>query len=170
MGSTLIVDNIQGATTAANVKLPAGCIVGYKFVNSATNTDITSSSFSDLNGMSITYAAKYSTSYLVFLVSYHVFVHQQNGQNWGTAGVRLRNTTDSTNLIADAGYGIGHNIAGNDDRLMQRGSFEVQYDVNATTSKTYTLQGARLRGSGTMSFNHSSYGMGGSITVLEIAQ
>ena len=27
MGSTLIVDEIQGATTAANVKLPAGCIL-----------------------------------------------------------------------------------------------------------------------------------------------
>ena len=27
MASTLTVDNIVGATTAANVKLPAGCIV-----------------------------------------------------------------------------------------------------------------------------------------------
>ena len=27
MGSTLTVDNIVGATTAGNVKLPAGCIV-----------------------------------------------------------------------------------------------------------------------------------------------
>ena len=170
MGSTLTVDNIVGATTAANVKLPAGGIVGYKSVSTATNTDITSSSFSDLNGMTITYSAKYSTSVLLFLVSYHVFIHQQTGQAWGTAGVKLINSTDSATVIADAGYGIGANISGNDDRMMLRGAFEKEYDVNSTDSKTYKLQGARLQGSGTMSFNHSSYGMGGSITVLEIAQ
>ena len=60
--STLSVDTIQGQTTAANVKLPAGCILQ---TVSTTKTDAfsnASSSLVDITGMTVTITPKYSTS------------------------------------------------------------------------------------------------------------
>ena len=51
MGSTLTVDNIVGATTAANVKLPAGTILQTVRGEYRTYTTFTSTSFK--SGVSI---------------------------------------------------------------------------------------------------------------------
>ena len=62
MGSTLTVDNIVGATTAANVKLPAGAVlqtVTQSFVSQGMTT--TSSSFVT-SGHAITITPKFATS------------------------------------------------------------------------------------------------------------
>ena len=67
MASTLTVDNIVGATTAANVKLPAGGMVNYALaeysVVSATGTQsYVSTSYTDITGVTISYTPKYSGS------------------------------------------------------------------------------------------------------------
>ena len=63
MGSTLTVDNIVGATTAANVKLPAGYVIQVQ--SGQLDTQLTKSSslstFSD-TGLSVTITPKYSNS------------------------------------------------------------------------------------------------------------
>ena len=62
MGSTLTVDNIQGATTAANVKLPAGSILQVVTASqSAASITTTSSSFVT-TGLAITITPKFATS------------------------------------------------------------------------------------------------------------
>ena len=54
MASTLTVDNIVGATTAANVKLPAGYVIQTQYAQSmtqvtSTNTTLNSPTESGLN-------------------------------------------------------------------------------------------------------------------------
>ena len=49
MASTLTVDNIVGATTAANVKLPAGTILQTIVTNHTTQVNISSTSYTDGN-------------------------------------------------------------------------------------------------------------------------
>ena len=70
MGSTLTVDNIVGATTAANVKLPAGSILQ---TLSTTKVDdhfqSATTSFVDVTGVTLTITPKYNTSKILITVS-----------------------------------------------------------------------------------------------------
>ena len=70
MGSTLTVDNIVGATTAANVKLPAGSILQ---TLSTTKIDdhfqSATTSFVDVTGVTLTITPKYNTSKILITVS-----------------------------------------------------------------------------------------------------
>ena len=71
MGSTLTVDNIVGATTAANVKLPAGYVVQTEYASqSGARTQSTSTSWVDITGMSVTITPKYATSKILITASF----------------------------------------------------------------------------------------------------
>ena len=63
MGSTLTVDNIVGATTAANVKLPAGSIVQVAQDKVAGNVSASGSGYND-TGLSINFTPKFASSIL----------------------------------------------------------------------------------------------------------
>ena len=82
MGSTLTVDNIVGATTAANVKLPAGTILqtqtfsGYNGDGTHTNFSISSSSFG-ATAAAVSITPKYSSSKI--LVTFHGQGFYQDG-------------------------------------------------------------------------------------------
>ena len=65
--STLSVDTIQGQTTAANVKLPAGYVI--QTVNTSFSTEVTESGSSFVDtGLSLAITPKYSTSKVLVLV------------------------------------------------------------------------------------------------------
>ena len=66
MGSTLIVDEIQGAATAANVKLPAGSTLQSV---SAVKTDTQSISGAYADVLSATITPKYNTSKILVQVT-----------------------------------------------------------------------------------------------------
>ena len=68
MASTLTVDNIVGATTAANVQLPSGCMVGQKTVAAASSTQFNTNTYTLVTGMEIAYAPKFATSKLMFQI------------------------------------------------------------------------------------------------------
>ena len=63
MGSTLTVDNIVGATTAANVKLPAGSIVQVATDKVAGDVSSSGTSYVD-TGLSIAFTPKFASSIL----------------------------------------------------------------------------------------------------------
>ena len=69
MGSTLTVDNIVGATTAANVKLPAGSIV--QFVEKTSSTVVTQANSSALTtfGLSQAFTPKFASSTIFLMAS-----------------------------------------------------------------------------------------------------
>ena len=68
MASTLTVDNIVGATTAANVKLPAGSILQV-VEGSATALNVTNSTSLTASNLSATITPKYSSSKVLITVS-----------------------------------------------------------------------------------------------------
>ena len=170
--STLTVDNIVGASTAANVKLPEGSVVGYKTVAAATSTQFNTNSYTLVTGMEIAYAPKFSTSKLMFNVQCHMFFGQYQNA-WASVGMKLYCNTDSVALHTDTGYGTGKYSSDANDREMAYLHLFTEYSPGATTAKTYQLQVAKVQGSGSGSgfdANNSSYGGGGRITILEIAQ
>ena len=172
MGSTLTVDTIQGATTAANVKLPSGGVVGQKTVAAATSTQFNTNTYTLVTGMEIAYAPKFSTSKLMFMIQCHMFFGQYQN-SWASVSMRLRNTTDGANLHTDIGYGTGKWSSDASDREMAYLHLLTEYAPGATSSKTYQLQVAKIQGSGAGSgfdANNQNYGGGGRITILEIAQ
>ena len=172
MGSTLTVDNIVGATTAANVKFPEGTPVGWKTASAVVSTQFNTNSFVTPSGITLSYAPKYSTSILYFNIHLHAFFGQYQN-NWATVGCKLINTTDSVILFQDVGYGTGKYSTDANDREMSYIGFNGAYSPNSASSKTYAVQVAKLAGGGSgagMDVNNPSYGGGGRITVMEIAQ
>ena len=71
MASTLTVDNIVGATTAANVKMPAGAILQTVIRDFTDQTAITSSgtTYTDLTNGTITITPKYNNSKIMIWTS-----------------------------------------------------------------------------------------------------
>ena len=167
MGSTLTVDNIVGATAAANVKMPNGHMVGWKTATAANSTQINNSTYADITNMTLNYACKYSTSIVYIIVHVHVFIPQQ-ATTWQTAGIKV--LRGSTMLYQDVGYGVGHYTDSANDRFMHNIAVQAATNPNNTSSHTYKVQGAKLQGSSYADFNNASYSGGGRITVMEIAQ
>ena len=181
MGSTLTVDNIVGATTAANVKLPAGSILQ---TVSTTKTDTftsSSSSLVDITGMAVTITPKYSTSKILIRVNL----------NWGGvdniyAAIRLLrgSTVISHNSSATGSQTAAAIGCGGDNNNFQ---WKLEHtgleflDSPATTSATtYKLQQQSTGGPGTNTWyvnrphntTNAAYIVHGTsgMTVMEIAQ
>ena len=69
--STLSVDTIQGQTTAANLKLPAGYVIQTQYGSqSGARTQSTSTSYVDITGSSVTITPKYNTSKILITASF----------------------------------------------------------------------------------------------------
>ena len=68
MGSTLTVDNIVGATTAANVKLPAGTVLQKIVTQSSSNQGINSTSFVAVSSLTASITPKFANSRLVVTI------------------------------------------------------------------------------------------------------
>ena len=159
MGSTLIVDNIQGATTAANVKLPAGCIL--QTIQGSTNTAMTTAttSYAD-TGLTATITPKFATSKILVRIAQHY--------RYDRFGFSIKIMRGSTNVHAPVNtYQIycSDSNANNRDYL----NYEVLDSPNSTSGLTYKTQvilntsnptGLQLQGNDFFSF----------MTLMEIAQ
>ena len=182
MGSTLIVDNIQGATAAAKVKMPTGHII--QTVQSVKTDNFTSNSqttFVDI-GLAVNISPHYSTSKI--LVQYKVCT----GIVSGGYGCALRLVRGSTNIA------LGDQVGSNRTRVSsfaQSGNsgasgYQVYYQTvdfldtpNTTSATTYKLT-ARGWNSGAGNFHINRSDTDGdtvsytrpisTITVMEIAQ
>ena len=165
--STLTVDNIVGATTAANVKLPAGACVQFKTAAAVGQQTITSSSYVSLTGLSIAFAPKFSTSYLYILYNSHIYLPQTGG-NWRGGEIKVYKNGSA---ISGAGaYGLSANNNHADDRSMDYVTKDTVHVPGSTASATYDIRGALVAGSISAVWNHTTYGGGGRLTIMEIAQ
>ena len=176
--STLSVDTIQGQTTAANVKLPAGCVLQ---VLSTTKTDTFTTSSTgpiDITGLSVSITPKYATSKILVMFDVHIV-----GNDSGT-GLRL--LRGSTNLALGDASGsrarmtaIGFYSNGASPNVYSGGQTSMSFlDSPSTTSATtYKLQAQCLSTNG-ININMSRYDTdngnasrgSSTITVMEIAQ
>lgn len=154
MGSTLNVDNIVGATTAANVKMPAGYVIqtveasGSGIIYFGNST----SSYTDLITLNIT--PKYNNS----LIAVYCFqtLNTTSG-NWGT---RVRRDGSTTVITGEGQSNTGRlNFVG------------FKLDNPATTNQvTYVLQGIAGGGSTDSNLYTVNNPSGGGMIAMEIAQ
>ena len=178
MGSTLTVDNIVGATTAANVKLPAGSVLqtqtfqGYNGDGTHTNFSISSTTYG-ATAAAVSITPKYSSSKI--LVTFHGQGLYQNGVVANAIKLALYKSVAGGSFSGVSGLNagqvsrhIGYMNHANSTTLHQA-SFQ-HLDSPATTSALiYKIYLARLAGSGygrIMANADDSF----SITAMEIAQ
>ena len=176
MGSTLTVDNIVGATTAANVKLPAGCVVQTVTKAFTDSTSITSSgtTFTDLTNGTIIITPKYNNS-KIFILPNIPFYMQDTSSMYIYGGFRLlrgsstviapTNSSDS-NGVYDYGIGVNDGSAGTIQFDTRHCGHHV--DTPATTSATtYKFQAINYNSGRTLVVNGA--GASSSIIAMEIS-
>ena len=162
MASTLTVDNIVGATTAANVKLPAGSVL--QTVNSQTTTSETTTSNSYVDtGLHVTITPKYSSSKILIRAS--VCLYQPN--NAGAASVTVKR--GSTNL-SSASYGFGYIYIASGGGHVNQTPIEFLDSPSTTSATTYRVQISTGVGVNLGTAYISVNGTPSTITVMEIAQ
>tara|TARA_B100000963_G_scaffold44557_1_gene33246 strand:+ start:2405 stop:2917 length:513 start_codon:yes stop_codon:yes gene_type:complete len=169
--STLSVDTIQGQTTAANVKLPAGCILQTVNTILTGTVAVASQTFGDVMSLAIT--PKYSTS--------KVLVQVSGSLANNTAGnlTMLHLLRGSTKISAGSNSGTAH-YNGSAFYIptadtYQTGGFAINFlDSPATTNATtYKIQIAGFNGTariGVRGDSPTAQSMPTYFTLMEIAQ
>ena len=159
MGSTLTVDNIVGATTAANVKLPAGHVVQVQSVASSAQLTLSSINTWLATGIQVNITPKFSTSKILIIANIDFDANAANRLFFTSI---FRN--DSVNLgQANNGFNASTSAAG---RMMS--SVGINHlDSPATTSAVNYEVYARCNGQPTYV---NLYGGVNGLTLMEIAQ
>jgi len=174
MGSTLTVDNIVGATTAASVKTPAGTILQTVTKTFTDGTSATSSgtTYTDITNGNIAITPKYNNSKILIIPNI-LFYLQDSSSEYMYIGFRLlrgSSTVVSPTISADSngGYDYGADFAAN--QTLQFGGRHCGHHVDtpATTSATtYKFQTLNYDSGRTCVINGG--GGSSSITAMEIS-
>jgi hypothetical protein len=173
MGSTLTVDNIVGATTAANVKLPAGTILQTVTKDFSEQTSVTSSgtTYTDLTNGTITITPKFNNSKILIIPNITI-LQQLSSSTYIYFGVRcLRGSstvlgpTLNTDSNGSYDYGVGYGNSGTRQFDMRVTAHHI--DTPATTSATtYKFQVINYAAGRTTTVNHTG---ASSILAMEIS-
>ena len=171
MGSTLTVDNIVGATTAANVKLPAGYVVQTQYASqSGARTQSTSTSWVDITGMSVTITPKYATSKILITASFPDTFTISSGSSSGANSLYLK-------IIRNVGGGSFSDVCQIADRqgldlLASESMMSMSYSfLDSPTTTSACIYKGRLK-----SYNSNQVNVGQqssglvNIIAMEIAQ
>ena len=170
MTSRLLVDKIEGKTTASTVQMPSGHIIQMQSSASTTKLNTNSSTFADVSGLSISFTNKFSNSKLIFICQNHVYVGT-SGSSWNGGDFRILKDTTEIYSGPSGGYGVGH--AGGStsaDRYMDYMMFTAEHSPSSTSTFTYKVQCATVKGSADNEINETNYGGGGRLIIMEIAQ
>jgi len=175
MGSTLTVDNIVGATTAANVKLPAGCILQCLTTTKTDTFASSSASNQVVTGLAVSITPKYATSKI--LVHASVVGSTSSGARafvgLGKGGVVLAQGDASSSRRRCCGQ-----LQNGDTGYMNAITMQFLDSPSTTSALTYQVLGLPEGGNTPININRSSddadsaaRGRGiSTITVMEIAQ
>jgi len=174
MGSTLIVDNIEGATTAANVKMPAGSIVQMQhLVNTTANAASTSSNYPQASGFKLSITPKFATSKILVMFDIDSWIDGGNNSNKiGKYGIRLN--SQSNTLVADKRVGFNDDGGANNNSSLDCGNqvMLIHLDTPGNTNpQEYELMLGRWASNYDNNVKINGGGFGHStVTLLEIAQ
>ena len=164
--STLFVDTSNEKTSGNGIAIP-GHVVQIQSVNPSAAQNVSSSSYTDLSGYSITFTPKFSNSKLFFTWCYHVYVQEDSG--WTGAETRL--VGGSTTLSGGGSYGTSHNFNDNTvDRQMQYQTRSHVHTLSSADAVTYKIQAAKVQNASGRNAPFNQYGGGCNFTIMEIAQ
>ena len=155
MASTLTVDNIVGATTAANDKLPIGSIV--QVVTQGQQNEVQSDFATQTNVLSLAITPKYASSVI------HIVGAMQLHPDDAASYWMMRLMRDSTQLVGSLYSAVGYQLAAGERAQLPINHVETAQTTNA---RTYHVACHRNSGSGTIRCN---YGSVGSLTIMEIS-
>ena len=165
-GTAMLTD-----TRATTAQLPAGSVLQVVHATASEGVTSSSSTPADLTGMSVTITPTNSSSKMLVMYSFHIYVA---GANSGWAGGASRVLRDSTVVFSDddgpssTTYGIAHFMQSTTQRLMDNAQYSFIDDHNSSSSIVYKVQGWRSQSTGqNVYFNF--YGAPGRIIVMEIA-
>ena len=166
MASTLTVDNIVGATTAANVKLPAGAVVQVSHTNLTGNAEIntTSQHPTAVNaGSAVSFTPKFSTSKLLITVDGNMKI--TGGAEGCFVGVKRDGNYVDYGASQDAAMFIYR--AGETANTHHSSSSTAIVDANSTNATSFQVVFSRYGSSGTAEIGNWH---GVHLTIMEIAQ
>ena len=165
--STLSVDTIQGQTTAANVKMPAGHIIQVQSAAIGANGQYSNSTTSFTDIVSVTITPKYASSKILFQMA-------------GDAGQSGDNTALRIRLVRSIGGGSFSEIGGigvcYEENMYESCAMSVMDSPNTTSACIYKLQGSLQGSNGTAYFPTNWGGFTSdaneknTLTVMEISQ
>ena len=167
--STLAIDTIEGATTAANVKLPVGCVL--QVLQGEVLTQITNSSNSYGGVVSQAITPKFSSSKILIQCS-------GVGNSQSSNALYFKLFRDSTEIGSGTGAGYYNVIGAITNGTPSVPGFDVkgwsiQYlDSPSTTSAiTYQLQAAAVNGTAKIGGRQSNTDLAvpSRITLMEIS-
>ena len=174
--STLSVDTIQGQTTAANVKLPAGCVVQTVNTSFSTQTKVTATSYAAISGASLAITPKFATSKILVMVNFSTRVYDGNTNYANGSFQILRGSTAISGSVPTDGSGtfeIGaFDSGGSSVELNHRYHNTILDSPNTTSATTYSVKMAAYGSAG----GEIGVNLGGSangtshIIIQEIAQ
>ena len=172
MASTLTVDNIVGATTAANVKMPAGAILQTVTRDFTDQTSITSSgtTYTDLTNGTITITPKFNNSQILIIPNLSILT-QDSSSTYIYFGVRcLRGSSTvlgpTLNLDGNGSYDYGIGVPSGTIQFDHRVT-DHHIDTPATISATtYKFQVINYSAGRTTTVNHTG---ASSILAMEIS-
>ena len=174
MASTLTVDNIVGATTAANVKTPAGTVLQTQVNKYDTEVTTTSSTFA-ATGASVTITPKFATSHILVGIQgvLYLFGNSQTQEpksgfklyrsEGGGSDVEIRSFLDSNNYTFKNEYGANN--------YWESSSFYFTHlhDVDTTSAVVYKLYWNNVGPAGFMRLNTGSANNSVTMTAMEIS-
>ena len=161
MGSTLTVDNIVGATTAANVKLPSGCIL--QVVQGSHNVAVgISTGTYTFTGLTATISPKFSSSKILVQVEHQGCASV--AMSTGSINMRLqRNSSDIHKFALGYWYSPQANAF--------RGPISTSFlDSPSTTSATVYRTMFAANDGGACYVQNDNANSVSTITLMEIAQ
>ena len=166
MGSTLTVDTIQGATTAANVKLPAGSVLQMQRTELRTYTQSNSATYAS-TGLAVTITPKFASSKILAHITLNGVYMTGTGQH--IAFALYRASTNVATLSTTAAY-----RSANDEPSygVYTNSYEHLDSPSTASATTYTLYW-KLSGGQTGYINNYNVGNTSSLssmTLMEISQ
>ena len=173
MASTLTVDNIVGATTAANVKMPAGAILQTVTTDFTNQTSVTSSgtTYTDVTGGAITISPKYNNSKILIIPNITLLI-QDSASTYIYFGIRCVRGSSTVlgptlNLDANGSYDYGVGFGNSGTRQFDMRVTDHHIDTPATTSATtYKFQVINYAAGRTTTVNHTGSSL---ILAMEIS-
>jgi len=152
-------------------KMPAGSVIQVATQRATTSLETSSTSYVDIDDMTINFYPKYADSKVWINVMSHYYVQTSSANPWvaGWTGVQYQLLSDVHGIIIeDNGYGEALYTASSTQRYMGTKNFSIAHTPNTTGLIEYKVQG-KAKGAA-VRFHYDAYGLQGLITIMEIRQ